>query len=133
MTSIAAYDETAGAALLKAILQIAAEDTPVGVVVFDAPLPEPLHPKRPFAMPMAAALALAPRRTDRTLAELAVTHVADPRLTDPARSGADPALTTSNNPARFLIPLLGALWQATPEPVVVGLGGGSGLSVETRR
>lgn len=133
MTSIAAYDETAGAALLKAVLQITAEDTPTGVVVFDAPLPEPLHPKRPFAMPMAAALALAPRRTDQTLAELAITHVAQSRLTDPAGSGADPALTGSNNPARFLIPLLGALWQASLEPVVLGLGGGSALSIETGR
>ncbi len=59
-TSIAAYDDSVGAGLLKAMMQAALEKTAVGLVVFDAPFPPPLHEKRRFDLPMAAALALSP-------------------------------------------------------------------------
>lgn len=128
-TSLAAYDHSAGAGLLKSMMQAAQENTPVGLVVFDAPLPPPLHEKRPFAMPVAAALALSPVRTagSRCRLDLAVTR-SEP-LSNPAETAAADALLASGNPVRFMLPLLERIHRADPRPVVLGLPGGAGLKV----
>lgn len=128
-TSIAAYDDTAGAGLLKAAMQVAVEGRPVGLVVFDWPLPPPLHEKRPVALPMAAALALTPEPAGGAL-EVELVHGARP--TDPAESGASALLTGSNNPARFLLPLLARIRRADPAPVILGLPAGGGIAVAYR-
>jgi hypothetical protein len=57
-TSIAAYDHTAEAALLKSLMQVQVEQKPVLLVAYDMPCPEPLHAKRPIDYTMAIALLL---------------------------------------------------------------------------
>ena len=128
-TSVAAYDHSAGAGLLKALMQAAQEETPVGLVVFDAPLPPPLHEKRPFAMPMAAALALTPLATAGSRCRLNLSITRGEPLSDPAGTGAAEALVASGNPVRFMLPLLERIHRADPRPVVLGLPGGAALKV----
>lgn len=126
-TSIAAYDETVGAGLLKAAMQLLLERRPVGLVMFDAPLPPPLHEKRPLALPMAAALALAPDSVGRALGSLDLALVRDAVPTDPRDSGAEGPLVDSGNPVRFALPLLARIDGADRRPVVLRLPGGAGL------
>jgi Beta-ketoacyl synthase, N-terminal domain len=124
-TSIAAYDETVGAGLLKAAMQVLLERRPVGLVMFDAPLPPPLHEKRPLAMPMAASLALT--LGGGALGSLALSLDHDAAPTDPCESGAGALLLDSANPVRFALPLLARIDRADPRPVVLRLPGGGGL------
>jgi hypothetical protein len=126
-TSIAAYDATAGAGLLKAAMQVLLERRPVGLVIFDAPLPPPLHEKRPITLPVAAALALVPEGAADALGslELALDHETPP--TDPVEIGASEALVGSGNPVRFALPLLHRIQRGDPRPVVLGLPAGGGL------
>ena len=56
-TSIAAFDDTAGAGLLKAWMQCSLERRPVGLVVYDWPLLGPLLEKRPMSAPLAVGMA----------------------------------------------------------------------------
>jgi hypothetical protein len=58
--SIAAWDGTVAAGLLKASAQALVEDTPVLLVLYDTPCPEPLHAKRVIDFPMAVAMVIAP-------------------------------------------------------------------------
>ena len=102
-TSIAAWDDTAGAGFLKAAMQVLLEGLTVGLVIFDEPLPEPLWDKRPIATPMAAAFALAPAGEGEGALELSL--IPGPDAT-PAPPG---SLGESRNPVRQVIPLLGAL------------------------
>ena len=124
-TSIAAHDETVGAGLLKAAMQVLLERRPVGLVMFDAPLPPPLHEKRPLLMPMAAALALAAVGSGVGSLDLALDHDAAP--TDPCESGAGAGLLDSGNPVRFALPLLARIDRTDARPVVLRLPGGGGL------
>ncbi len=130
-TSIAAHDETAGAGLLKAAMQVLLEGLPVGLVIFDSPLPPPLRALRPVALPVAAALALAPVRTGGgQQLEFELVHGANP--TDPAESGASGLLIESGNPVCRLLPLLSRIHRRDTAPVVLGLPGGAALMVRWR-
>jgi Beta-ketoacyl synthase, N-terminal domain len=124
-TSIAAHDETVGAGLLKAAMQLLLERRPVGLVIFDAPLPPPLHEKRPLALPMAAALALTVAGGTLGSLLLSLDHGAAP--TDPSESGAGAPLLGSANPVRFALPLLARIQRGDPRPVVLRLPGGGAL------
>jgi hypothetical protein len=126
-TSIAAYDETVGAGLLKAAMQVLLERRPVGLVMFDAPLPPPLHEKRPLALPMAAALALTAQAAEETPVPLDLSIVHDAAPTDPRESDAGALLLDSANPVRFALPLLARIERADRRPVVLGLPGGARL------
>lgn len=128
-TSVAAYDHSAGAGLLKSMMQAAQEETPVGLVVFDAPLPPPLHEKRPFAMPMAAALALTPARTAGSRCRIDLSITTGEPLSDPAGTAVAATLVASGNPVRFMLPLLERIHRADPRPVVLGLPGGAALKL----
>lgn len=127
-TSLAAWDDTAGAALLKAAMQATLEEIDVGVVVFDAPIPGALHAKRPIALPMAAAVALSTRPGPGSLCRLDIEVVPGAAPTDPAGAGSV-ALAASGNPVRFLLPLMARMHRADPTPVVLGLPGAAGLRV----
>ena len=131
-TSIAAYDDTVGAGLLKAAMQVLLERRPVGLVVFDAPLPPPLHEKRPLALPMAAALALTADGAGARLGSLELSLVHDEAPTDPRESGAADLLVDSGNPVRFALPLLARMGRADRRPMVLGLPGGAGLRAVMR-
>ncbi len=128
-TSIAAYDDSVGAGLLKAMMQAALEKTAVGLVVFDAPFPPPLHEKRRFDLPMAAALALSPEPTpgSRCVLDLEIIARAVPSGLDGTNAAA--GLLDSGNPVRFILPLLERMHRLDPRAVVLGLPGGAGLKV----
>ncbi len=126
-TSIAAYDDTVGAGLLKATMQVLLERRPVGLVMFDAPLPPPLHATRPLALPMAAALALTVDGQGAALGSLELSLGHDLAPTEPSESGAGGPLVDSGNPVRFALPLLARIDSADARPVVLGLPGGGGL------
>ncbi len=129
-TSIAAYDDTLGAGLLKVLVQTTLEDIDAGIVVFDAPLPGPLHVKRPMSMPMAAALAMGREPRSSTVCRLDFDVVSSLPPTDPFEAGAAASLVESGNPVRFVLPLLARIHRLDPAPVVLGLPGGSGLRVK---
>ena len=128
-TSIAAYDDTAGAGLLKAAMQATLEETALGLVIYDAPLPPPLHVKRPISFPMAAALALDPVVAAGQGAVLDLEPVSDTPA-GPLPSGVTPHLTGSGNPTRAILPLLKEVFHPSGVPVTLSLTGGSGLRVK---
>ncbi len=108
-TSIAAFDHTAGAGLLKAAMQCVFEQRPVGLVVYDAPIPAPLHEKRPIACAAGAALALSPATDTRGKPVLTLS------IDDTGREATTPASPLSRmlgdavHPVAGLMPLLEAL------------------------
>jgi len=109
-TSIACHDYTFAAALLKAATQIHVEARPVLLVVFDCPMPKPLHGKRPIAAPFAAAFALTPEGLASARAELSLAWQSDAS----ARGVSSPrapelAELWRGNPAARSLPLLEAL------------------------
>ena len=128
-TSVAAYDDTVGAGLLKAMMQAQLEQTAVGLVVFDAPFPPPLHEKRRIELPMAAALALSPVRIPDSLCVLDLEVVAQTAPTDLTATNVAAGLLTCGNPVRFILPLLHQMHGLDRRPVVLGLPGGAGLRV----
>lgn len=128
-TSIAAYDDSVGAGMLKAMMQAALEWFDVGLVAFDAPLPPPLHEKRPVSLPMAAAFALSPEPREAALCRLDLEITAQCGPTDPTEAGVAQEVLNSGNPVRFVLPLLERIHRADPRPVVLGLPGGGGLTV----
>lgn len=106
ITSIAAYDDTAGAALLKGAMQVAREGLAAGVVLFDSPFPPPLDARRPLGAPLAFGVALS-GAAEGAAARLEVS-LAD-RPPDRAATEAGRALQATGNPAAGLVPLLEAL------------------------
>ncbi len=128
-TSIAAYDDSAGAGLLKAAMQAELENTALGLVVFDWPLPPPLHEKRPVDLPMAAALALSPEPTPESRYALDIEVIA--RVAPPNLSGENIAagLRDCGNPVRFILPLLERMHHCDGRAAILSLPGGGGLKV----
>lgn len=128
ITSIAALDETAGAGFLKAGLQVAAEKRPIGLVLYDVPLPPPLDDKRPLGIPLGAGFALAPHPGADTLASLTLS-VCDEGTTEPKHTVAQ-AIRATGNPVAAVMHLLETLAAQTPSHVVLGLHGGRGLRMD---
>ncbi|MEM8699803.1 MAG: beta-ketoacyl synthase chain length factor, partial [Pseudomonadota bacterium] len=109
VTSIAAYDETVGAGLVKALTQAWVERRPVALICFDAPIPVPLDEKRPLGVPMAAGLLLRPDAGEGYLARISCT-VGPVEVTAPESSIAQ-ALLATGNPIAAILPLLECLSQ----------------------
>ena len=128
-TSIAAYDHSVGAGLLKAMMQAAIENVAVGLVVFDAPMPPPLHEKRRFDLPMAAAMALSPEPRPESRWALDIEVIARAAPSDLGRINAAPGLLDCGNPVRYILPLLERMRRSDGQAVVLGLPGGGGLKV----
>ena len=127
-TSIAARYGTVGAGLLKAVLQVALERLTVGLVVFDAPLPDPLHEKWSIDRPMAAALALSPEASSDDLAVWSVELVRTSAIAAKPAMLATP-LADSSNPIAAILPLLASLREPAGRETVIGLSDGSALQV----
>ncbi len=107
-TSLSGFDASFGAGLVEAGVQVGAERCSVLFVAHDAPFPEPLHSVRPMSALFGAALVLAPARSRRSLARLAV--AIEPTLHALSRmdhAGLDGLRT--GNPAARALPLLAAL------------------------
>jgi Beta-ketoacyl synthase, N-terminal domain len=115
-TSLSAHDAGAGAGLLEAASQCAADARPVLLVAADTPDPEPLAATRPLPDAFAAALLLAPAGTPGAVARLAI-ELADA----PATRCADARLEALRAaiPAARLLPLLQALAGDVPAGEVV--------------
>lgn len=128
-TSIAAWDDTAGAGFLKAAMQVLLEGLTVGLVIFDEPLPEPLWEKRPIVTPMAAAFALAPATDTEGALDLSLGPASD---TAPKTVSAPPGkLGESRNPVRQVIPLLGALHGGGTVDATLSLPGAQALRIRS--
>ena len=71
-TALCAYDGSFGAGLLEAITWLATEKTPVLLLAYDVDYPKPLQTLRPIPDAFCVALVLAPQRSAKTLAHIAV-------------------------------------------------------------
>lgn len=119
-TSIAAFDYSFPAALLKAAAQTVTEDRPLLLCVYDCPFPYPLHGKRAIFAPLGVALVLTPKGRPGGLKTLSV----DWRPGDPPEALSSPSVETlhslwQGNPAGRALPLFEAL--AIGEPASVSL------------
>ncbi len=129
-TSIAAFDASVGAGLLKATMQVVLERQTVGLVCFDTPLPPPLHQKRAFEMQMAVAFALSPEPGDGSLCSLTVERTND-QASDPLETMTlDPRIIQSHNPASRAIPLLARIAAGDRGSLIMKLPGTARLRVQ---
>ena len=131
-TSIAAFDHSVGAGLLKAMMQAVLENTEIGLVLFDASMPPPLHEKRRFGLSMAAALALSPEPTPESLWVLDLEVIERTMPSGLAATNVASGLLESGNPVRFILPLLERMHRFGRQAVVLGLPGGGGLKITVR-
>ncbi len=69
---ICAYDASFGAGLLDALGQVVVDRQPTLLIAYDSEYPEPLHSKRPLPDVAGIALLLAPQRSPRSLARMAL-------------------------------------------------------------
>lgn len=69
-TSLCAFDASFAVGLVDAMTQMIAADTPVLMVAYDAPYPEPLFATRPVPELFGIALVLAPRASARSFARI---------------------------------------------------------------
>jgi hypothetical protein len=127
-TSLCCYDASFGAGLLDAATQAAVDDTPVALIAYDHPYPEPLHSKRPVCGAFGVAFVLAPQPTERTLATIELTYSVGP--SQPTRMS-DPALEAlrAGIPAARSLPLLAALARQEGGLIVFELSASNHLSM----
>jgi len=103
--TLCAYDYSVAAGLLEATALSLADQRDVLLVLNDTDVCEPLVEKRPVTQPFAAALWLAPRRSDRALAMLTV-YLSDGPAAQPDPQVASLAALCHGNPAARILPLL---------------------------
>lgn len=127
-TSICGAKHTAGSSLLKALLQVQLEHRPVGVVLFDAPLPAPLDTSHRLTCPAGAGLALSNRQSPRSCARLVYSLVQQAE-TPPQTRYAKDALA-SLNPVFSILPLFEHLGRSGTGDAVLGLNGALNLKLE---
>lgn len=104
---LCAHDGSFSAGLLEAMVQVMLEQTAVLLVAYDTDYPEPLRSVRPMPDTFGVALVLAPRRSERSLAQWQLAPAAF--LSDaPAKLLEDDALELlrSSVPAARCLPLL---------------------------
>lgn len=130
ITSIAAHDQTVGAGLIKAGIQLAFERRAVGVVCYDVPLPEPLDAKRPLGLALGAGLALSPTPGPTTLAEIDL-GLAEEAVTAPAHR-LSRTLAESGNPVAALLPLFERIGRRVLGHIVIAVHGGCALGLHVR-
>ena len=104
--SLGGHDFVFATGLMQAVAQVAAQGTPVLLVVHDVPLPPPLTALRPGEKSFAMALALVPG--DGTLGQLSVAYRAKATMAEPSLPAGLDALR-ADSPAARALPLLGAL------------------------
>lgn len=119
-TSLCAGDQSFGAGLLKALIQVSVENRPVLLVVFDCPLPPPLGTNRPLGEPMGVGLLLAPPHDDRG-ALIQAEIEPGVRIDAPKETlGEQPLMALRNDtPAGRALPLLQLLARDTAGTVVL--------------
>jgi hypothetical protein len=113
--SVCGYDATFAAGLLEAASQVQAEGTPVLLVVYDIPYPQPLHAARSLDQPFAAALLLAPDPAPGTLACLSIAIAAEEGACTPFP--AELQRDFASNPAGRALVLLAMVARGGRDPV----------------
>ncbi len=131
MTCIAGFDQTVGCGFLKAAMQVKLEARPVGLVLYDVPMPVPLDEKRPLDLPFAAALAISPSASSGTSLPFDCVSSYGP-VTPPASEIGD-VLCRTRNPVARCVPLLELLATGSVGTVTLGLHGGAALDVRIGR
>ncbi len=127
-TSLACHDASFAAGLLEAVCQVAGDGAAVALIAYDHPYPEPLHAVRTILAAFGIALVLAPSATDRSVAVLDVTFVAQETAATPMMV---PGLEALRNgvPAARSLPLLTVLARGSSETVVLEYVSGTHLRV----
>lgn len=130
-TSICGGDCTAGSSLLKALLQVQLEGQPVGVVLFDAPLPYPLNGSHGVAVPAGAGFALSPSKSSKSIAAIEYT------LCNATQSLANSVFAqealATDNPVFAVLPLVEHLLGQIEGDVILDLNGGQALKLKVQR
>jgi hypothetical protein len=116
-TSISAARHCFAAALLKAACQCVAEITPVLMICFDHPLPEPLGSTYPLIAPLAIGLALSPAKTAQSQARLELAWDIQGNVAGAPPPAKGLAPLWSGNPAGRGLPLLEAIAREQPQDV----------------
>lgn len=127
-TSICAAQHTAGSSLLKALLQVQLEQRPVGVVLFDAPLPAPLDTSHHLTCPAGAGLALSNHQSPQSVARIAFSLAKTQETAPQTRYGQ--AAIASLNPVFSILPLFERLTGIGTGDIALGLNGRLNLNLE---
>ena len=128
---LCAFDGSFAAGLLEAMAQVMLEQTAVLLVAYDTDYPEPLRSVRPLPDTFGVGLVLAPRRSERSLAQWRLAPAVC--LTDaPAQRLEDDALERlrSSIPAARCLPLLRSVAAQTQGEVVLDYLQGLQLAVQ---
>lgn len=128
---LCAFDGSFAAGLLEAMAQVMLEQTAVLLVAYDTDYPEPLRSVRPLPDTFGVALVLAPRRSERSLAQWRLASATC--LTGaPAQRLQDGALERlrSSIPAARCLPLLRSVAAQTQGEVVLDYLQGLQLAVQ---
>jgi hypothetical protein len=127
---LCAHDGSFAAGLLEAMAQVATEQRPVLLVVYDTDYPEPLHSVRPIPDTMGVALVLSPRAGPASLGSFAL-DTGGIFTGEPAHRLADPVLEDmrASIPAARCLPLLRAVALRSPQAVVIDYLDGMRLAV----
>lgn len=131
-TSLGCHDDTFAASLLRAVVDARAEDRPVLLCVYDAPLPAPLDAVRPTTVPAAAAMILTEAPLATSCAALDVRYVATPApgAVEPDHPGLRPLYHA--NPAARCLRLLEAVARRREDAVCIGYLDDAHLEVRLR-
>lgn len=129
-TSICGGDCTAGSSMLKSLLQVQLEDRPVGMVLFDAPLPYPLSGSHRLTVPAGAGFALSPVKGSNSIAAIEYS-LCDAPHTQASSVFAQMALA-SDNPVFAILPLIERLLGHGEGDVIIGLNGNQALKMKVQ-
>ena len=128
-SSLCCYDASFAAGLLDAAAQVTVDGTPVALITYDQPYPEPLHTVRPLSASFGAALVMAAQATDHVFATLDISLVPEEasatRMTDPGLDAVRAAV-----PAARCLALLAALARGASAVVILAYGGNNHLRIE---
>ncbi|MBR0644592.1 beta-ketoacyl synthase chain length factor [Plastoroseomonas hellenica] len=126
--STGGHDQVFASGLLQAAARVSATGEPLLLCVSDAPLPPPLHAKRPTGCAFGLALVLAPDGAPGAMARLGLAYQPEPTTEPPLPEGLA-ALRAANASARGL-PLLAALAAMQPAELRFGMLEDGALAVE---
>lgn len=129
-TSICGGECTAGSSMLKTLLQVQLEDRPVGMVLFDAPLPYPLNGSHRLTVPAGMGFALSPRKGQKSIAAIEYT-LCDRAHSQVSSAFAQKALAT-DNPVFAMLPLVERLFSQGKSDVIIGLNGSQALELKVQ-
>jgi hypothetical protein len=128
-TSLCAHDASFAAGLLDAAAQVAVDGTPVALITYDQPYPEPLHTVRAIGASFGMAMVLTPQITERVFAALDINLAAgEASATRMSDAGLDAVRTTV--PAARCLPLLAALARGSAAAIILVYGNKSHVRVE---